>query len=106
MMEKVPLTPPRYLLTRICQQLSRHVTERLAWKPNIRSSRAWPGFLARGALSGAKQQKERYFERVMRREAPPIQLWLGSGAQPYKFGDKAPGKFPGLYVNFRPVEHL
>ena len=45
------------------------------------NSGAYPGFLAGGALSGAKQQVVRLASRVRRRKVPPIELRLWSGAR-------------------------
>ena len=87
-----------------------------------RSQDFWQG----EALSVAKRQKVRIFARVRRREAPPIELRLGSGARivvynvyqvrsPWKMfrimlildqdsSQNSHGKFSGLYVNFIPGE--
>ena len=55
----------------------------------------------RGALSGAKQQIVRLASRVRRREVPPIELLLWSGAQP-SLGANPPENFQDFVLILDP----
>ena len=64
-----------------------------------------PRSFGRGSAIWSEATDSTIFCASEGREAPPIELRLGQGAQP-GLGDEAPGKFSGFYVNFRHGEGL